>query len=179
MDCAPSHLETDCRVTDSFSASSSCDQPSFLRSSMILSAKIIRMLLLFGQRLPRASDAVMIPPGTVAYQKDDCQICQPAVAFTRFAALWSVLRPLAGPPAGQTVRRTVSAAPPVSAAPKRPAGVPCAHPAPADKKAQSVPSGGRVCPAPIGFELFISSTPHRPPRRRPPSRLPWDCCPCR
>ena len=41
MDCAPSHLETDCRETSSFCASSSCDQPAFLRRVIILSAKII------------------------------------------------------------------------------------------------------------------------------------------
>ena len=40
-DCAPSHLETDWRLTPSISASSSCDQPFFFLSSMILSARII------------------------------------------------------------------------------------------------------------------------------------------
>ena len=42
-DWAPSHLETDCRVTSSCSASSSWDQPAFFRSCMILSARIIRI----------------------------------------------------------------------------------------------------------------------------------------
>ena len=41
MDCALSHLDTACRETDSFSASSSWESPSFLRSSMILSANIM------------------------------------------------------------------------------------------------------------------------------------------
>ena len=44
-DCAPSHLETDCRVTFSYCASSSCDQPAFFRSVMILSARIIDCFL--------------------------------------------------------------------------------------------------------------------------------------
>ena len=50
MDCAPSHLETDCRVTASFSASSSCDQPAFFLKSMILSASIILHALLYSGR---------------------------------------------------------------------------------------------------------------------------------
>ena len=41
MDCAPSHLEMDCLLTFSFSASSSCDKPFFFLSSMILSASIM------------------------------------------------------------------------------------------------------------------------------------------
>src|SRR5699024_7133306 len=40
-DCAPSHLLTDWRLTFSCWASSSWDQPAFLRRAMILSAKIM------------------------------------------------------------------------------------------------------------------------------------------
>lgn len=39
--------DEDCRVTFIWSASSSCDQPAFFRSSISLSAKIIFVLLLF------------------------------------------------------------------------------------------------------------------------------------
>ena len=51
-DCAPSHLETDCRVTFSCCASSSCDQPAFFLRFMILSARIIfsSSWFLFGWR---------------------------------------------------------------------------------------------------------------------------------
>ena len=41
MDWAPSHLETDWRLTFSRAANSSSDQQAFFRSVMILSAKII------------------------------------------------------------------------------------------------------------------------------------------
>ena len=47
MVCAPSHLDTACRDTYSLSASSSWDQPFFLRKRMILSARIICFLLGF------------------------------------------------------------------------------------------------------------------------------------
>ena len=40
-DCAPSHLETDCRVTFSCWASSSWEYPAFLRRAINLSAKIM------------------------------------------------------------------------------------------------------------------------------------------
>ena len=42
-DCAPSHLDTDWRVTPSFSARSSWLQPAFFRRDTISSAKIIGM----------------------------------------------------------------------------------------------------------------------------------------
>ena len=84
-DCAPSHLETDCRDTPSCCASSSCDQPAFLRSEMILSASIMNRSSSF-QVAPILSDAA------VAGQKPGCSMCQPAVAagekpvFLRFSA---------------------------------------------------------------------------------------------
>ena len=41
IDCALSHLETACRVTISFSASSSCDQPFCLRRADIFSENVM------------------------------------------------------------------------------------------------------------------------------------------
>ena len=46
IDCALSHLETDWRLTFSRSASSSCDQPAFLRRAMSLSENVMMCLLL-------------------------------------------------------------------------------------------------------------------------------------
>lgn len=66
MDCAPSHLETDCRVTFSFSASSSCDQPLFFRSWTTLSAKIISLhltVLLPGPGALRGASSIPRPGG--------------------------------------------------------------------------------------------------------------------
>ena len=52
MEAMDSHLDTDCRDTPSWTASSSWDQPWALRSFMIFSAKIIfPQLLLTGSVL--------------------------------------------------------------------------------------------------------------------------------
>ena len=78
-DCAPSHLLTDWRVTPSCSASSSCDQPAFLRRAVILSANIIREVLRF-RRTRRLFDGQSIPLFAVADKKDGQEICQSTVA---------------------------------------------------------------------------------------------------
>ena len=78
-DCAPSHLLTDWRVTPSCSASSSCDQPAFLRRAVILSANIIREVLRF-RRARRLFDGQSIPLFAVADKKDGQEICQSTVA---------------------------------------------------------------------------------------------------
>ena len=78
-DCAPSHLLTDWRVTPSCSASSSCDQPAFLRRAVILSANIIREVLRF-RRARCLFDGQSIPLFAVADKKDGQEICQSTVA---------------------------------------------------------------------------------------------------
>ena len=78
-DCAPSHLLTDWRVTPSCSASSSCDQPAFLRRAVILSANIIREVLRL-RRARRLFDVQSIPLFAVADKKDGQEICQSTVA---------------------------------------------------------------------------------------------------
>ena len=65
----PSHLLTDWRVTPSCSASSSCDQPAFLRRAVILSANIIREVLRL-RRARRLFDGQSIPLFAVADKKD-------------------------------------------------------------------------------------------------------------
>ena len=67
------HLETDWRVTPSCSASSSCDQPAFLRSAINLSAKIIRIPPQICLRFRRG--AFYMRPSTAACHTGGYGIC--------------------------------------------------------------------------------------------------------
>ena len=66
-------------VTPNCSASSSCDQPAFLRRAVILSANIIREVLRL-RRARRLFDGQNIPLFAVADKKDGQEICQSTVA---------------------------------------------------------------------------------------------------
>ncbi len=80
MDWAPSHLETDWRLTPSLSASSSWDQPAFFLKSMILSARIMPFSFRPGP-CPALFSGLILPEILVACYQFLPSICQPAVAM--------------------------------------------------------------------------------------------------
>ena len=81
MDCAPSHLETDCRVTFSFSASSSATSRFFFEAGRPYPQKSYHCTSLFCCRgLVRSGVLPAYPAGRLRATNRRRAMCQPVVA---------------------------------------------------------------------------------------------------